>query len=193
MPSVSGKPTTAAAQQQGHEQPPATTLQTLPDFLLLWILDRLNLAADLAAAAATCSALKSLVEHTQWKHICSYNARCGWSPALPGSLQWAANHCPQLRDLDLSGATACCDADLLPLCQLSSLTRLSLEGLWRVTVSAPNGPTCGQRGHMGPYGWREAPALNRIEAGAMQGPGWTACAHLASPHSALVDIPTCSL
>lgn len=41
----------------------------------------------------------------------------------------------QLRRLDLSGAAACCDADLAPLSQLSSLTALSLEGLWQVTVS----------------------------------------------------------
>ena len=40
----------------------------------------------------------------------------------------------QLRLVDLEGATACCDADLLPLTQLTALTRLSLAGLWRITV-----------------------------------------------------------
>lgn len=42
----------------------------------------------------------------------------------------------QLHSVDLSGATACCDADLLPLSQLSQLTSLSLAGLWRITVSS---------------------------------------------------------
>lgn len=45
--------------------------------------------------------------------------------------------CPlalQLQQLDLAGATALGDADLLPLRQLTALTTLSLAGLWRVTV-----------------------------------------------------------
>lgn len=52
----------------------------------------------------------------------------------------------QLQALDLSGAAALCDADLQPLSQLSSLTSLSLNGLWRVEgSSAASGGSSGRR------------------------------------------------
>lgn len=45
----------------------------------------------------------------------------------------------QLRHLDLAGATACSDDELAPLSRLSTLTSLSLSGLWRVTGSSCSG------------------------------------------------------
>ncbi|KAL4436631.1 hypothetical protein ABPG75_003770 [Micractinium tetrahymenae] len=121
-----------AVSNDAQQQHPS--LLQLPNALLAHILGHLADFSDLAAAAATCAALHSLAAEASWQRVSQYAAHV-WSPALPGSLAWAAAHCPQLRELNLAGATALRDADLLPLRQLSTLTSLSLEGLWRVTGS----------------------------------------------------------
>lgn len=163
----------AAGGQHADEaaQPTPAGLLELPDNLLHAICGQLSSVADLAAVAASCSALRALVWGSSWDQAAAFAAHV-YTPGLPASLRWAAQRMPrvrgsilhavrfvfgllaawqrlasqpphlpptlppalQLRSVDLSGATACCDTDLLPLSNSSHLTSLSLAGLWRVTV-----------------------------------------------------------
>lgn len=123
-------------EQQEQDQP---HLLDLPQCVLVGILSRLDSAADVFAAAAACSALHATLRGgSTWPRVSDLRAHV-WTPALPASLGWAATAFPQLRRLDLGEATAVCDADLLPLSRLSSLTALRLDGLWQVTVSSGEG------------------------------------------------------
>lgn len=166
-------------QEEVEGTAPAGLLE-LPDLLLHVILSHLTSVGDLGAVAASCSSLRALVRGSNWDQPAALAANV-FTPALPGSLVWAAERMPQvssshsscalmeragcswrscqagkskrhlppylpygcitlphlqLRSVDLSGATACSDADLLPLSQLGHLTSLSVAGLWRVTVSS---------------------------------------------------------
>lgn len=76
------------------EQHPSQLL-ALPNFLLHEVLGRLTSAADLAAAAASCCALRELVHSSSWPSIQRLEAHA-WKPALPCSLRWAAGSCPQV-------------------------------------------------------------------------------------------------
>lgn len=113
------------------------SLLDLPESLLHLVLNQLNAALDLAAAAATCSTLRAVINSSRWQFISAFETH-KWTPGLTGCLRWAAAKCPQLHHLDLSGATACCDSDLLPLAQISTLTSLCLAGLWRVQGASHN-------------------------------------------------------
>lgn len=126
---------------QAEQQEGQRSLLDLPPGVLLHILDRLASASDVAAAAAICSALRAAVRGSAWPGVSSLHAHV-WTPALPASLGWAAAALPQLRHLDLSQAAATCDADLVPLSQLCTLTALNLGGLWRVTVSLQTSLEC---------------------------------------------------
>lgn len=146
-------------EQQQEGSPPASLL-ALPAALLHAVVANLTSATHLAAAAASCATLRDVVMGVSWDQVRRYEAH-HWTPALRGSLRWAAERLPQvwwggealacgcvvvcplttsplgplqLRHLDLAGAAACSDADLLPLARLHALTHLSLESLPRVTV-----------------------------------------------------------
>ncbi|KAI7836132.1 hypothetical protein COHA_009962 [Chlorella ohadii] len=123
-------------QEEVEGTAPAGLLE-LPDLLLHVILSHLTSMGDLGAVAASCSSLRALVRGSNWDQPAALAANV-FTPALPGSLVWAAERMPQLRSVDLSGATACSDADLLPLSQLGHLTSLSVAGLWRVTGASSN-------------------------------------------------------
>lgn len=86
-------PPVACDDDAQHERP---SLLHLPNALLAHALGHLSNLSDLAAVAATCSALRSLVAEATWQHV-SHCAAHVWSPALPGSLSWAAARCPQAR------------------------------------------------------------------------------------------------
>lgn len=81
-----------AADEASH---PATGLLELPVFLQHEILGHLSAAADLAAVAASCTALRALVRGSTWAQAGSLTAHV-WTPALPPSLAWAAAHLPQV-------------------------------------------------------------------------------------------------
>ncbi|KAL4435250.1 hypothetical protein ABPG77_001932 [Micractinium sp. CCAP 211/92] len=117
---------TAVCGDAQHELP---SLLHLPNVLLAHIIGHLSDLSDLAAAAATCAALHRLIADATWQRV----SQC-------------AVH---LQQLDLAGATALGDADLLPLRQLSALTSLSLAGLWRVTGSSSRAVSAATRRRSG--------------------------------------------
>jgi hypothetical protein len=116
-----------------HQEEPAVCLLALPDFLLDSIIGHLALASDVCSVAAACTSLRQLCRTTRLPGVKSFVVD-RWTPGLSASLHWAASWCVELQQLDLSGATACSDADLLPLTELSTLTSLQLGGLWRFQV-----------------------------------------------------------
>ena len=85
----------AVAPAAEHPEHEPLSLLHLPDLLIQLVLSWLTTAADVAACAATCSALRALVHGASWQHIGSFRAH-RWTPALRGSLQWAASCCPQV-------------------------------------------------------------------------------------------------
>lgn len=97
-------------EQQQEAEEARLSLLDLPTSLLHHVLASLAAAADLAAVAATCSALRAAVhDAASWPGITSCAALGhGWSPALPASLRWTAQHCPQVGALPTRGASCMC-------------------------------------------------------------------------------------
>ena len=71
------------------------SLLDLPDSLLHLVLNQLNAALDLAAAAATCSTLRAVINSSRWQFISAFETH-KWTPGLTGCLRWAAAKCPQV-------------------------------------------------------------------------------------------------
>jgi hypothetical protein len=117
------EPAAAELEQEQQEGPDHLTFLELPDNLLRLVLSHLTRAADLASAAASCTALRCLVRDSSWRGVATYQSHT-WTPALPGSLAWAAGRCPQvgcgrLCLIDATAAASCCPT-LLPQCRYTS-------------------------------------------------------------------------
>lgn len=85
-----GEPTDEAA------QPTPAGLLELPDNLLHAIFSQLSSVADLAAVAASCSALRALVWGSSWDQATTLAANV-YTPGLPATLRWAAERMPRVR------------------------------------------------------------------------------------------------
>lgn len=77
------------------DQPAAAGLLQLPDLLLHVIFSHLTSATDLAAVAASCSALRALVRGSSWDQPSTLAADI-FTPALPATLVWAAERLPRV-------------------------------------------------------------------------------------------------
>ncbi len=112
---------------------PPLSLLALPNSTLTHILGRLTSVADLARCGATCTALRELVATHTWPGA-SLLQPTAWGPHLAAGLAWAAQRCPGVVALSLSGLGAVGPEDLAPLSTLARVQELSLRDCSRLRV-----------------------------------------------------------